>query len=119
MRENIQWTVQLNVKEGQLDASKALAKEMSEATQSEEGGALQYEWFYTADGAQCHILEEYKHSEAALAHLDNFMSKYVERFMGCYEPAGFHVYGNPSEKLIEVLQPFGPVYMGMKAGFVR
>lgn len=119
MRDNIQWTVQVNVREGQYEASVALAKEMSAATLADENGTIQYEWFFTADGSKCHILEEYKHSDAALAHMDNFLSKYVERFMGCFEPAGFHVYGEPSETLQEVLQPFGPVYLGMKAGFIR
>ena len=118
MQQDIQWTVQVKVKPGKYDLSIALAEEMSASTK-DEPGTMQYQWFYSADHTTCHILEGYRDSDAALAHMHNFLSKYVERFLECYEPAGFNVYGSPSEELQKVIGPFGPVYMGLTAGFAR
>mgnify|MGYP001552202799 CR=1 FL=1 len=108
----------MNVRDGQQEAGKALTAEMCEGT-SAETGAVQYEWFYTHDGGKCHILEEYEDSAAAVAHLQNFLTKYVERFMGCFEPTAVNVYGDPSDELNELMQPFGPVYFGGREGFVH
>ena len=119
MKENIQWTVQVQVNDGQLETAKALANEMSDATRSGEPGAVQYEWFFSEDGKHCHILEEYRDSDAAVVHLGNFLSKYVERFMGCFTPTGVYLYGSPSGELKDMMTPFGPVYLSDRSGFVR
>ena len=118
MRPNIQWTVQINVREGQLETAKALASEMTTATIKEEG-TLQFEWFFAEDGSICHILEEYKDSDAAIVHMQNFLTNFVERFLGCFEPTGFYVYGSPSEELEQIMQPFGVAYLAFVEGFVK
>ena len=118
MSNNIQWTVQVNVRDGQLDNAKALAKEVTVATQ-DKAGCRQYEWFFTADGSSCHILEEYQNSDAAIVHMGAFLSQFVERFLGCFEPTGVFVYGAPNDELKEIMKPFGAAYMGMVEGFVK
>ncbi len=118
MRANIQWTVQANVRDGQFETAKALASEMTTATRNEDGCA-QYEFFFAADGSTCHVLEEYADSDAAMVHLQNFLTNFVERFMGCLEPTAVYVYGSPSDALKEGMKPFGAQYLGFVDGFVK
>ena len=118
MRPNIQWTVQVSIKEGQLEAAKALAAEMTTATKQEEG-ALQFEWFFSEDGSICHILEEYRDSDAAIVHMHNFLDNFVQKFLECFDPTGIYVYGSASDGLKEVMSPFGPAHLTFDAGFIR
>jgi hypothetical protein len=39
--------------------------------------------------------------------------------MGCLEPTGFTVYGNPGADVKEALAAFGPAYMSQANGFAR
>ena len=115
----ISWNLQLNVREGQLGAARDLMNEMVEATQQDEPGTLLYEWFLSDDGATCHINERYTDSGAALVHLGNFGSKFVDRFLACFEPTSLSVYGETSAEARGVLDGFGAAYLGTFGGFAR
>ena len=108
----------LKVREGQLDTLRALAKEMVESTEK-ESGTLSYEWFLSADGADCHLYERYESSEAAMIHLGTFGSKFADRFSGCLDMQGIHVYGEPSEELRAAHAQFGASFLGSLSGFTR
>jgi hypothetical protein len=92
--------------------------EMVDATQH-ESGAIGYEWFLSADGQVCHLCERYADSGAALEHLGNFGANFAERFLTCFAPTSFHVYGDPSAEVRGILDGFGAVYLGPLGGFVR
>jgi len=108
----------MSVRDGSLDDAKALAAEMVEATRSEPG-ALTYEYFLSDDGASCHTYERYADSEAVMAHLGNFGANFADRFMACFEPTSFSVYGPASGEVREALDAFGAVYLGTLDGFSR
>ena len=118
MSTAISWNLQLSVKDGQLDNVRALMQEMIAGT-SDEPGALTYEWFMDPDGTTLHICEGYKDSDATMAHLGNFGSKYAERFMAYLQPTAFYVYGEPSDAVRGVLDGFGAQYLGNAGGFRR
>lgn len=118
MSETISWNLQLAVQDGQLDAARSLMAEMVESTKH-ESGALGYEWFLKPDGSACHINEKYADSAAALEHLGNFGAKFADRFLTCFAPTAFHVYGEPSDEVRGVLDGFGAVYLGSFGGFAR
>jgi quinol monooxygenase YgiN len=118
MSHVISWNLQLNVRDGCLDHVRALMSEMVEATR-EESGTLGYEWFLTEDGSACHICERYADSGAAMEHLGNFGANFAERFLGCFAPTAFFVYGDPSDEVRGVLDGFGAVYLGTLGGFTR
>lgn len=118
MSSTVSWNLQLAVHDGQLDTFRSLMKEMVESTLAETG-TLTYEWFLSEDGTMCHLYERYADSAAALVHLGNFGSKFAERFLGCVEPTGLFVYGNPDEAAREVLQGFNAVFLGTLGGFSR
>ncbi len=114
----VSWNLQLSVREGRLDDARALMHEMVESTR-EEAGTQSYEWFLSEDGTVCHIYERYADSDAAMAHLGNFGSKFAERFLECFEPTALCVYGEPSDDARAALDGFGAVYLGTLGGFSR
>ncbi len=119
MSDAVSWVIELNVKDGQLDAFKALAQEMSEATQADEPGATHYEWFIDADGKTVHIYERYADDAATMVHLGNFGAKFAERFLGCVDPTRLMVYGDPSAMVRAALEGFGAAHVTQFAGFAR
>jgi len=119
MSDAVSWNLQLNIKEGELEAFKMLAQEMSEATLANEPGALVYEWFVSDDGKHCHIIENYADSAAVMMHMANFGEKYAGRFLACVNPSKMIVYGTPNDEARAVLDKLGAVYLGSMAGFRR
>lgn len=105
------------VRDGQKESALSLMHEMIAATK-EEPGTQAYEWYLTEDGRTCHINERYDDSVAVMAHLGNF-GAFAERFMGCFEPTAFSVYGDPSAEARAALDGFGAVYLGSIGGFQR
>jgi quinol monooxygenase YgiN len=118
MSESVSWNLQVDVQDGRLDEARALMSEMVASTR-QEPGALVYEWFLSPDGQVCHLCERYADSAAALEHLESFGANFAERFLACFAPAAFYVYGDPSDEVREVLDGFGAVYLGPFGGFAR
>lgn len=118
MSNTISWNLQMSVREGRLNDARDLMNEMVAGTQ-EEQGARGYEWFLSSDGNTCHINERYVDSEAVLAHLGNFGSKYAERFLSCFEPTSLSVYGEPSAEARAGLDGLGAAYLEWLGGFNR
>jgi quinol monooxygenase YgiN len=114
----LSWVLQCAVKDGQLDAFKELMEEMVVGT-NDEAGALNYEWFISDDGSKVHLYEKYADSEAAIAHLNGFMAKWAQRFMGSVDVERFTVYGNPSDAARETMAPLGGKYLATWGGFAR
>ena len=119
MGSNVHWVLELAINEGKLDTFKTPMQEMVEATQSNEPGAMNYEWFISEDEKNCHIYERYVDSAATMIHLGNFGAKFAERFFAAVTPTRFTVYGDPSSEVREALAPFGAVHMAEFGGFAR
>ena len=119
MSDAVSWVLELTIKDGQRDAVKALAEEMSGATQADEPGATHYEWHLDEDGKTVHIFERYADSAATMVHLGNFGTKFAERFLACLDPARMIVYGDPSAEVRSALAGFGAVHMARLTGFAR
>jgi len=119
MSAHVSWVLELNIQPGRDADFRALMAEMVAATKANEPGTLNYEWSVTADGKQCHTCERYADSDATMAHLDNFGSKYAERFMAVLTPVRFTIYGTPSDEVKAALAGFHPTYVAPAAGFIR
>jgi len=119
MSQNVYWLLMLDVNPGKLDDAQALMREMVASTKNNEPGTLNYEWSFSADMSSVHICERYLDSESTMVHLGNFGSNFAERFMQCFAPTGFNVYGDVSADLKEALAGFGPQFYSTAAGFVR
>lgn len=116
---NIYWTLKVAINDGKKDEVKALASEMTEATQSGEPGALNYEWHFCSDGKSCHIYERYADNAAVMAHLGNFGEKFADRFMGVFTPVSFDVYGPADETVRGALAQMGAKHHEQFNGFTR
>jgi quinol monooxygenase YgiN len=118
VEQHVSWVVELAVKSGELDAFKELMEEMVAGT-SEEPQTLAYEWYISGDGSTVHIFEKYADSEAMILHVNGFLQKWAGRFMECVDVTRFTVYGDPSPAARELLEGFGPTYLGPWGGFSR
>ena len=119
MNENIITMAEFSIKPGEVDNFKALVKEMVEATQANEPDMMTYEFFISEDDTSCQIIERYVDSDAVMAHLGHFGSKFGERFMALAEPKWSKVCGNPSGELREVMNDFGAMIFTPVGGFIR
>lgn len=118
MSDHILGVSELTIKPGELENFKALVSEMVDATQANEPNALNYEYFISPDGKQCHIYERYADSAAVMTHMKNFEA-FAERFMAAVEMTAVTIYGNPSAEVREVVSGLGAVFMAPLAGFAR
>lgn len=118
MTDHVYWVFEVAVQPDNVEAFKAMSKEMSDATKANEPGTLAYHWNAGADGA-FHIFEHYKDSAAAMTHLANFGKNFASRFMPLVKPVRFTVYGKPGEDVKKGLAGLGPVYYADVGGFIR
>ena len=119
MTNHVYWLLELSIKDGHLDSFRSLMSEMTAATQNDEPGALNYEWWISEDNAACHIYERYVDSAATMVHLGNFGSKFAERLLSHVDPTRFTVYGNADDAVKGALADFGPVFMQPFGGFSK
>jgi quinol monooxygenase YgiN len=119
MSGNVHWILEVSINDGELDNFKALMEEMVAATQADEPGALNYEWFLSPDGKTCHIYERYADSDATRVHMKNFGEKFAGRFMGCVKMGRTDLYGDPDDQLKGMLAGMGAVHYSQIGGFAR
>ena len=70
-----------------------------------------YARFVSADDTTVEVYERYADSASALEHLETFSTRFGSRFLTMVERRRFTVCGNPTAKLREALDRFGPTYM--------
>lgn len=117
--EQVGWIVELAVKEGKLDALRALADEMVTSTQENESGTLTYDWHISEDGKEVTIIERYADSDAAMIHINTFAEKFSVRFSDVANQTRLLAYGNPNEEVRAALSGAGGVFTTPILGFSR
>jgi quinol monooxygenase YgiN len=115
---HVSWVIELAVKDGAIETFRELMEEMVSGT-SAEAQTLGYEWYISDDQGTVHIYEKYADSEATIAHVNGFMQKWAGRFLECVDVTRFVVYGDPSPAARQLLDGFGPTYLGPWGGFSR
>lgn len=99
---------------GDLAEFKRLAAQLLERTKG-EAGALQYDWFLSADETKCVVRETYQNSDAVLAHMANvgeLLGRLAE-LGGGLEIEGF---GPVSPQLAEAAAALHPTLYGFFQG---
>lgn len=119
MSDIVHWILAAKIKSGAYAEFDALIEEMVAATQSDEPGALIYEYFVSEDKGLCHIYERYENNAAVMTHLGNFGAKFADRFLAVLEPVSLTVYGDASQEVRDALAGFGAVHMIGSHGFSR
>jgi quinol monooxygenase YgiN len=119
MSDIIEWVLELRVQDGQAEQVTPLLEEMVAATKADEPGALHYEYYMPEDRSTCTVLERYANSDAVMAHLANFGSKFADRFLTTFTPERFTVYGPATDQVRAALAGFGATHQDRIAGFHR
>lgn len=119
MTKHIQWTLEMNVREGRLDEVQPLIDAMVAATQETEPGALIYEYYLSDDKTRCTVIERYADSDAVMTHLQNFQTKFAETFFATFEPVLFRVFGPANDDVKGALAALGATFDGKTGGFIR
>ncbi len=119
MSDQFHWDLDLAIKDGQLENFKALAEEMAAATEANEPGTVNYQWYISDDNKTGHIFERFTDSAAAMAHLGAFGQNFAERFMATLDLVRFEVYGNPSDEVKDAIAGMGAVTMKPLTGYAR
>lgn len=116
---HVTWMFELAVREGREAEFRALMAEMAEATERNEPGALDYEWYVSDDGRRLHLFERYADDDAAMTHLANFGARYMGRFFDVLAPERLTLYGAPDDRVRAGLAQLTPQVMARAAGFSR
>lgn len=118
--QEIDYTVEFTIKEGQQDRFSALAQECIDRAKRNEKGTLEYEWYLTDDGRICHLHERFADSDAMIEHLSgDIVSEVLPQLLEVADLTGFDVHGDPSPEGQEALAAFGTRNFHELAGFVR
>lgn len=111
--------VDMTIPKGKLKEFQRIAQQMIAASRKEPG-TLGYQWFLSADGGRCRIVETYANSQAVLAHLAGpVITEFFPKLMGQSKIDAFEVYGKPSPKAAAKLKGSGAVIFGTWRGFSR
>jgi quinol monooxygenase YgiN len=107
LEQVVRLTVELAVKEGQWEEFKSLAETMTTISKTEPR-TLGYEWFSSGDQKRFRLVETYSDSDAVLAHfMGPAVQEFVPKLMGTCTVTGFEVYGDPGQKVAEMVAGFG------------
>ena len=77
MSDVIRVHAELAIKDGQLDALKAVRDKLVEAS-SKEDGTVGYEWSISEDQKTVHVAERYQSSEQLMVHLGSFGAHFAD-----------------------------------------
>ena len=115
--DDVHWHITMTVNSGKAEAVKPLLDRMVTATQTNEPGALTYD--YMGEGDQVHIYERYADNAAAMTHMGNFGANFAGEFLETFTITSVVVYGPAGDDLKEGLAPFSPTYFPQISGFSR
>jgi quinol monooxygenase YgiN len=116
---NVLIIVDLTINEGKVDEFAGLAKAMI-AGSRKEPGTLGYDWYLSADGKRCRLVETYADANAVLAHLTGpVLRELLPRLLGLANLSRCEVYGDPGPKATEMLTGFGAEIFPLWQAFGR
>jgi quinol monooxygenase YgiN len=116
--ESIRITVRWNIQAGQVEAFKAVAREITASVEAEEPRTRSYEWYLSDDGAEGYLTEVMSDSDAFMAHLAN-VGQSVGPLYAIASIADMLVFGSPNAQVRDVLAGAGARFFPGFAGFTR
>jgi quinol monooxygenase YgiN len=117
--QHVSWMFELTVKAGRESDFRTLMAEMAQATNNNEPGTLDYEWYVSDDGQRLHLFERYANADAAMIHLGTFGERFMARFFDVLIPERMTLYGAPDDRVRGALAQLAPEVMSRAAGFSR
>ena len=119
LEKTVRLSVEATVAEGCGEKFREIAKAMTAASEAEPG-TLGYEWFFSADGRQCRLLETYVDSAAVLAHFRGpAVTELVPQLMPLSQIDRFEIYGDPGPEVTSIAAGFGARFFSYWTGLSR
>lgn len=103
----VHFLIDLTIHDAKRQELEDVVNSMLEGT-GKEPGALGYEWFLSADGKRCRLLETYADANAVQAHLSGpVVQKLVPKLLEVSSITRFEVYGVPDAAAVAALEGLG------------
>jgi hypothetical protein len=93
----------MTVRPGQLEGFKRQAAEIIRLARERDTATLRYDWFLTADGAECEVRELYTDPQGLIDHKAHIAPALHELFARYADNHFMTVYGEPSPALRELV----------------
>jgi quinol monooxygenase YgiN len=97
----------LKVRDGKLEGFKQQAVEMMRQTKEKDVGTLAYDWFLSEDGTECEVREAYVDADALVDHAFHVREARDVMFDHFAYDHKIAFYGEPSPRLVELLDRIG------------
>lgn len=117
--QHVSWMFELTINDGRDSDFRALAAEMAAATERNEPGTLDYEWYVSDDGRDLHLFERYANADAAMIHMGTFSKHYKARFFEVLTPTRLTLFGAVDERVVAGMAELAPPVITRAAGFSR
>ena len=95
-------TAKFKIKDGNLEAFKAIIPDIIAEVMESDPGTLVYEWFLNEELMECVVWEVYESSEAVIAHSGN-VGGYLDQLVSLAD-FSLELYGSPSEELLKAVE---------------
>jgi len=104
MDTRVYFLVDLTIKDGKRQEFESVVNSMTEGTRK-ESGALGYEFFLSADGKRCRLLETYADANAVQSHVSgHVVQKLVPKLLEHSSMDRFEIYGAPDPPAVAALE---------------
>jgi quinol monooxygenase YgiN len=99
----------MTIRPGQLEGFKKQAAECIRITREKDTHTLRYDWFLTNDGTECEVRERYVDPDALVDHAMHVREARETMFAQFAYDHRMAFYGEPSPRLLELVQRIGVV----------
>jgi hypothetical protein len=106
----LELSAHMTVRPGCLEAFKKQAAELIRITKEMDTRTLRYDWFISLDGTECEVREAYTGPEGLIEHNGHIADARATLFREYADNHFMTVYGEPSQRLIDLLQAHAAGY---------
>ena len=120
----IGYDVTFTIEPQHLDEFKAASRKVIRRVRAEEPGTVAYQWYFSADGRRCYVLERFADSAALVAHARGaVLADWLPQLLRLSTMDEVRVFGKPSaeaSRVLAVLETTTSVTISRSfAGFAR
>ena len=114
------FAIDLEIIDGQKKSARNFVSRITDNVNNKEPQTLVYQYHFSKEENKVFLLEIYPNNEAALIHMNNFLSsKWETEFVQNFTIKNFQVLGNANSELKKSLEPFTKDFRSNLIGFDR
>ena len=106
----LELSAHMTVRPGCLEGFKKQAAELIRITKEMDTRTLRYDWFISLDGTECEVREAYTGPDGLIEHNSHIADARATLFKEYADNHFMTVYGEPSKRLIDLLQAHAAGY---------